>query len=65
MTPAARALVVEDDRSWQQLLSEILTDAGMTVDVADSVEAAVTCLRETPHRLAIVDLSLVGADHHD
>jgi len=65
MTPAARALIVEDDRSWQQLLSEILTDAGMTVDVADSVEAAVACLRETPHRLAVVDLSLVSTDHHD
>jgi DNA-binding NarL/FixJ family response regulator len=65
MTPAVRALIVEDDRSWQQLLSEILTDAGMTVDVADSVEAAVACLRETPHRLAVVDLSLVSTDHHD
>ena len=65
MTPVTRALIVEDDRSWQQLLSEILTDAGMTVDVADSVEAAVACLRETPHRLAVVDLSLVSTDHHD
>jgi DNA-binding NarL/FixJ family response regulator len=65
MTPVARALIVEDDHSWQQLLSEILTDAGLTVDIADSVEAAVACLRAVPHRLAIVDLSLSGSDHHN
>ncbi len=65
MMSAPRALIVEDDRSWQQLLSEILTDAGLAVEVADSVEAAVACLRKTPHRLAVVDLSLVSHDHHD
>jgi DNA-binding NarL/FixJ family response regulator len=57
-----RALVVEDDAAWQQILSEILTDAGLAVDVADSVEAAVACLRAAPHRLAVVDLSLGGGD---
>jgi DNA-binding response OmpR family regulator len=35
-----RALVVEDDRSWQQILSENLADAGLEVDVADSLEMA-------------------------
>jgi DNA-binding NarL/FixJ family response regulator len=58
-----RALIVEDNRSWQQILSEILTDAGLAVDVVDSVEAAAACLRAIPHRLAIVDLSLEGQDH--
>jgi DNA-binding NarL/FixJ family response regulator len=48
----ARALIVEDERSWQQILSEILTDAGMVVDVADTLETA----------LAVVDLSLDGDD---
>jgi len=60
--PAAlRALIVEDDASWQQILCEILTDAGLTVDVADSLETATESLRTAPHRLAVVDLSLSGA----
>lgn len=63
--PEARALVVEDDRSWQQILNEILTDAGLTVDIADSLESAVASLRAAPHRLAVVDLSLGGSDHHN
>ena len=32
-----RALIVEDDRSWQQILTEMLTDAGLTVDVAGKI----------------------------
>ena len=31
-----QALIVEDDRSWQQILSEILTDAGLVVSLADN-----------------------------
>ena len=61
----ARALIVEDERSWQQILSEILTDMGLVVDVADNLEMAVTLLRMHPHRLAIVDLSLEGDDPHN
>jgi DNA-binding NarL/FixJ family response regulator len=61
----ARALVVEDDHSWQQILSEILGDAGLDVDVADSLESAADSLRAAPHRLAVVDLSLGGSDHHN
>ncbi len=60
-----RALVVEDDRSWQQIVVEILADLGLTVDVADSVEAAVGALAAAPHRLAVVDLSLSGPDHRN
>lgn len=60
-----RALVVEDDRSWQQILEEILLDCGLEVDVADTVEGAVEKLRAAPHRLAVVDLSLKGRDHTD
>ena len=66
MTHGARAaLVVEDDRSWQQILSEMLSDAGLTVDLADSLEAAVRLMRAQPHRLAVVDLSLGGSDHRN
>ena len=60
-----RALIVEDNRSWQQILSEILTDAGLAVDIVDSLEAAVAALRAAPHRLAVVDLSLEGDDPHN
>jgi len=60
-----RALIVEDNRSWQQILTEILTDAGLAVDVVDRVDAAVASLRAQPHRLAVVDLSLEGSDPHN
>jgi DNA-binding NarL/FixJ family response regulator len=61
----ARALIVEDDHSWQQIVTEILTDLGLAVDVADTLEAAVEALAATPHRLAVVDLSLSGPDHRN
>jgi RNA polymerase sigma factor (sigma-70 family) len=63
--PLIRALVVEDDASWQQILSEILTDSGLTVDVASNLEDALRLLKTETHRLALVDLSLAGSDHHN
>ena len=60
-----RALIVEDERSWQQVLEEILTDAGLTVDIAEDLETAVAKLRTQPHRLAVVDLSLGSGDDRD
>jgi DNA-binding NarL/FixJ family response regulator len=66
MTPQAlRALVVEDDSSWQQILSEILSDCGLEVDVASSVDEASLSLKAQPHRLAVVDLSLSPNDHNN
>ncbi|MBN1430703.1 MAG: response regulator [Anaerolineae bacterium] len=60
----ARALIVEDDRAWQQILSEILTDAGLSVDIADSLDDAIPIIRAVPHRLAVLDLSL-SSEHHN
>ncbi len=60
-----RALVVEDERSWQQIVSELLTDAGLTVDIATTAEEAFACLKAAPHRLAVIDLSLDGNDPHN
>lgn len=57
---ALRALIVEDDASWQQILNEILTDAGLAVDVVSTLEAANESLQAAPHRLAVVDLCLSG-----
>lgn len=62
---SARVLIVEDERSWQQILSEILSDAGLVVDIADTLESALTLLRMYPHRLAVVDLSLQDDDPHN
>ncbi len=63
--PIVRTLVIEDDVSWQQILSEILTDVGLFVEVASNYEEALNILKLKPHRLAIVDLSLSGSDHHN
>jgi len=59
--PLPRALLVEDDPSWQQILGEILRDAGLAVDAVEGLEQAVAALRAVSHRLAIVDLALGGA----
>lgn len=63
-TPLPRAIVVEDDQAWQQIMSEILSDCGMDVDVAGSLEEAIPLLKAHPHRLAIADLSL-SANHNN
>lgn len=60
-----RAIVVEDDHSWQQILSEILSDCGLEVDVAGSLDEASISLKAQPHRLAVVDLSLSPNDHNN
>jgi DNA-binding NarL/FixJ family response regulator len=60
-----RILVVEDDRSWQHVLAEILGDMGLVVDIADSIASAMACLRSTSHRLAVVDVSLDVANPHN
>jgi two-component system, NarL family, nitrate/nitrite response regulator NarP len=63
--PSFRAIVVEDDRSWQQILSEILTDSGLDVEVTSNLDDAVLALKDQPHRLAVVDLSLSPDDHNN
>ena len=60
-----RALVVEDDSSWQQILVEILTDEGLDVDLADSLATAHACIGRRTHRLAVIDLSLGREDHRN
>jgi len=65
MAQVLRALVVEDDHSWQQILSEILSDCGLEVDVAGSLDEATSRLKAQPHRLAVVDLSLSPNDHNN
>ena len=65
MAQVLRALVVEDDHSWQQIISEILTDCGLEVDLATSLDEATLNLKSQPHRVAVVDLSLSPNDHNN
>ena len=65
MTQNLRALIVDDDTSWQQIMSEILIDHGFDVDTSSSVDEAVALLKASSHRLAVVDLSLSASDHHN
>jgi len=62
---ALRALVIEDDHSWQQIISEILSDCGLEVDVATNLNDAMLSLKAQPHRVAVVDLSLSPNDHNN
>jgi RNA polymerase sigma factor (sigma-70 family) len=63
-TQPLRALVVEDDSSWQQIISEILSDSRLEVDTASSLDEATQSLKASPHRVAVVDLSL-SPDHNN
>jgi RNA polymerase sigma factor (sigma-70 family) len=65
MAQVQRALIIEDDRSWQQIISEILTDCGLEVDIATNLDEAVLQLKTKPHRVAVVDLSLSPNDHNN
>jgi len=58
-----RVLIVEDDHSWQQIITEMLTDAGLIVDLASNLPDALRLVKEASHRLAVVDLSLSEDDH--
>lgn len=60
-----RALIVEDDHAWQQIMGEILTDCGLEVDVAGNLNDAIAMLKAKPHRLAVADLSLSDYDHNN
>lgn len=60
-----RALVIEDDPSWRQILSEILSDCGFEVDVAGSLSEASISIKAQSHRVAVVDLSLSPNDHNN
>ncbi len=58
MGAAMRALVVEDDGGWRDILAEILTDQGLDVDAAADLPSARAAIGARAHHLAVVDLSL-------
>lgn len=56
-------LLVEDDPSQRQLLSQLLTGAGYQVEAVDSVEAAIVALKQQPAlSLVFSDWQLAGRD---
>jgi DNA-binding NarL/FixJ family response regulator len=57
------AIVIDDDPSWQAIISELLGDCGLEVDLASSLPEAIQRIKAVRHRLAIVDLSLHPTDH--
>ena len=57
-----RALVVEDNPGWQEILAEILSDMGLSVDVAGDSATAAARMAAGGYRLAVVDLSLRADD---
>ena len=60
MSADMRALVVDDDRSWMEIIREILEDCGLSVDTADNLVEALVYV-DQPHRLAVIDLALTNA----
>jgi len=65
MAQILRALVVEDDYSWQQIISEILSDCGLEVQITTNLEEATLALKAEAHRVVVVDLSLSPNDHNN
>ena len=57
-----RALVVEDNPGWQEILAELLGDLGLEVDVAGDAATAAARIAAGGYRLAVVDLSLRADD---
>lgn len=62
MSDGARILIVEDDRSLNDLLVEELEAEGWTVDAQHSAEAALKIIDEFEPDLVVSDLQLPGMD---
>jgi len=57
-------LVVDDDASWRNILSELLTEAGYQIQLCSSFGEALGYLRRRTYALAVVDLALSSTDKH-
>ena len=53
-----RALLVDDDPSWRDILSELLEDSGFLVDAAADLQEALNLVQTRAHKVAVVDLLL-------
>ena len=57
-----RVMVVEDDRDISEMLSIVLNDAGMDVDLVDRGDEVLESFRSNPPDLVLLDLMLPGKD---
>lgn len=60
-----RALLVEDDSSWAEILTELLQDLHFTVTHGSTYEEGLRALHNGPYDLALLDVSLVSANHEN
>ncbi len=60
--PISRILIVDDERAMRESLQEILEQEGFQVTQAESGEAALEILRQTPVDLMLLDLKMKGMD---
>jgi len=60
-----RALVVEDDSAWREILQELLESEGCEVDVASTYQEASEKLTTRPYHLATIDIRLRDLDPTD
>jgi CheY-like chemotaxis protein len=64
--PPQRIVIVEDNADSRELMSEILSEQGHTVDTAGDGEAGVEALLREPHAdVGIVDLGLPKLDGYE
>ncbi|MBY0443672.1 MAG: response regulator, partial [Burkholderiales bacterium] len=57
-----RILLVEDNELNQQVAGEILSDAGLLVDIADNGEIAVRMAQESPYDVILMDMQMPVMD---
>lgn len=62
---AERILIVEDDQSWLDIFSEIVSDCGFKPVPVSTFRDALAALARQTFAFAIVDISLVAHDHGD
>lgn len=60
-----KALLVEDDPAWSEILEELLTEEGFTVHSVDSRAAFDELESSLTFKIALVDLSLESSDHRN
>jgi two-component system phosphate regulon response regulator PhoB len=58
--PDCSVLVVDDDPDVQEVVTAVLRAKGFVVKSVESAEEALSCVRDTPPRLLLVDWNLPG-----
>ncbi len=64
MTPGQYILVVDDDDDFREALSEVLTDAGYPVQMAENGEVALTKVAEEAPGIVLLDLKMPVLERH-